>query len=110
VVNGTTEALLLENEVANITLDAMGEGLLRTDLHGHIMYLNRMAEELTGWSRQEARAFSRRTCSDLLRMVQALTKRPKSQPKKVKIRTESLLRSGAIEPRGMRPEDARTKQ
>src|SRR6202521_5430697 len=29
----TSEAMLLENEVAHVTLDSIGEGVLRTDLH-----------------------------------------------------------------------------
>ena len=48
------EAMFLENEVANMTLDSIGEAVLRTDLEGNVTYLNRSAEKMTGWSRQEA--------------------------------------------------------
>ena len=49
------KALVLQNEVANLTLDAIEEAVLRTDINGGITYLNRMAEKLTGWCRDEDR-------------------------------------------------------
>lgn len=60
------EATFLENEVANMTLDSIGEGVLRTDLEGHVTYLNRCAEKMTGWSRQEAQG---RPVSHVLRLI-----------------------------------------
>jgi diguanylate cyclase (GGDEF)-like protein/PAS domain S-box-containing protein len=42
------------SEFANRTLDSIGEAILRTDLCGNVIYLNRMAEKMTGWRRQEA--------------------------------------------------------
>jgi diguanylate cyclase (GGDEF)-like protein/PAS domain S-box-containing protein len=47
-------SVTLENEAANVTLDSIGEAVLRTDIHGNVLFLNRMAERLTGWSREEA--------------------------------------------------------
>ena len=51
---GAADLVALENEVANATLDSIGEAVLRTDKRGNITYLNRVAEELIGWSRDEA--------------------------------------------------------
>jgi len=51
---GAADLVALENEVANATLDSIGEAVLRTDKRGNITYLNRFAEELIGWSRDEA--------------------------------------------------------
>src|ERR1700674_277632 len=48
------KALVLQNEVAKLTLDAIEEAVLRTDINGAVTYLNRMAERLTGWCRGEA--------------------------------------------------------
>ena len=62
--------MLLENEVANITLDLIGEAVLRTDAHGHITYLNRMAEDMTGWRREEARGHA---VGDVLRIVESVS-------------------------------------
>ena len=50
-----TEAMVLENEVANMTLESIAEAVLRTDVQGKVTYLNRKAEEMTGWRREEAR-------------------------------------------------------
>src|SRR6202050_2576166 len=47
-------AMLLENEVAHVTLDSIGEAVLRTDRRGNIVYLNRIAENMTGWLREQA--------------------------------------------------------
>ena len=48
------DVVALENEVANATLDSIGEAVLRTDKRGYIAYLNQLAEKLIGWSRDEA--------------------------------------------------------
>ena len=56
----------LENEMANATLNSIGAGVLRTDLHGNVTYLNRFAEKITGWLREEALG---RPVEDVLRLV-----------------------------------------
>src|SRR5580704_14762531 len=63
-----TEAMVLENEVANMTLDSIGEAVLRTDGQGKVTYLNRKAEEMTGWRREEARG---RPMADVLRLIES---------------------------------------
>jgi diguanylate cyclase (GGDEF)-like protein/PAS domain S-box-containing protein len=62
-----SEAVWLENEIANITLDCIGEAVLRIDIHGHIAYLNRIAEKMTGWSREEALG---RPIADVLKVIE----------------------------------------
>ena len=59
------EAMQLENEVANLTLDSIGEAVLRTDSLGKVTYLNRVGEKVTGWSREEARG---RPVAEVLRL------------------------------------------
>src|ERR1700692_2437011 len=49
------DALLLENEVTNLPLDSIEEAVLRTDSRGNVTYLNRIAEGMTGWRREEVR-------------------------------------------------------
>ena len=66
----SAEAILLENEINNVTLDSIGEGVLRTDLLGNVTYLNRIAEKMTGWSREEALG---RPVADVLRIIDAVT-------------------------------------
>ena len=42
------ESVRVENESKNIILDSIGEAILRTDLSGKVMYLNRAAQIMTG--------------------------------------------------------------
>src|SRR5262245_9665003 len=39
---------------AEATLDSLADAVLSTDLDGHVTYLNRAAEVLTGWPRHAA--------------------------------------------------------
>ncbi len=48
------EALFEEKERAQVTLDSIGDGVLRTDINGRIDFLNAAAEDLTGWAEREA--------------------------------------------------------
>ncbi|HTE48240.1 MAG TPA: diguanylate cyclase [Gemmatimonadaceae bacterium] len=48
------EALFLEQERAQITLDCIGDGVICTDLAGNITFLNTVAERMTRWPRREA--------------------------------------------------------
>jgi diguanylate cyclase (GGDEF)-like protein/PAS domain S-box-containing protein len=61
--------MLLENEITDRTLDLIGEAVLRTNAHGDITYLNRMAEDMTGWRREEARGHA---VADVLRIVESV--------------------------------------
>lgn len=48
------DSLAMEKERLAITLQSIGDGVITTDLNGDIQLLNRVAEELTGWSYEEA--------------------------------------------------------
>ena len=50
----TEAALNREKERALVTLESIGDGVITTDAHGVITYLNPVCEELTGWFRAEA--------------------------------------------------------
>src|SRR6202049_2966993 len=65
------EGMLLEKEVANVTLDSIGEAVLRTDLRGNLTYLNRIAEKMTGWCREEALG---RPVADILRIIDGVSR------------------------------------
>lgn len=45
-------------EKFKVTMDSLGEGVIITDLHAKIWYLNNRAEELTGWRYREAQGRS----------------------------------------------------
>ena len=48
------EVLLRECERARVTLECIGDAVISTDANGKVTYLNAVAEELTGWSREAA--------------------------------------------------------
>jgi diguanylate cyclase (GGDEF)-like protein/PAS domain S-box-containing protein len=48
------EALFVEKERAQVTLNCIGDAVVCTDLSGKITFLNLVAEKMTGWLRQEA--------------------------------------------------------
>ena len=58
------EALFEEKERAQVTLNSIGDAVVSTDVSGRITYLNVIAEDLTGWSQQEAWVVRWRTCSE----------------------------------------------
>lgn len=53
-------------------LRSMGDGIIVTDTQGHILFLNRAAELLTGWQQSEARA---RALPDVFNVVYEDTRR-----------------------------------
>jgi diguanylate cyclase (GGDEF)-like protein/PAS domain S-box-containing protein len=67
---GAAAARFLQNEAANVTLDSMGEAVLRTDTRTHITYLNRIAEQMTGWTREQAIG---RPIAQVLRIIDAVS-------------------------------------
>jgi diguanylate cyclase (GGDEF)-like protein/PAS domain S-box-containing protein len=44
------EALFVEQERAQVTLNSIGDAVISTDLAGRVTYLNQAAEALTGWT------------------------------------------------------------
>ena len=48
------EALYREKELAEVTLNSIGDAVIRTDENTYITYLNPIAERMTGWPCREA--------------------------------------------------------
>jgi diguanylate cyclase (GGDEF)-like protein/PAS domain S-box-containing protein len=65
------DALFIEKERAQVTLNSIGDAVLSTDAKGIVTYLNKIAEEMTGWSSVDAVG---RVVSDVFRVVDALTR------------------------------------
>ena len=71
------EAFFLEKERAAITLNSMGNAVLSTDIFGNVTYLNVVAEDMTGWSRQDA---SGRPLSEVFKIIDGVTREPARNP------------------------------
>lgn len=49
------KALTEEKERLAVTLASIGEGVITTDITGHVVMMNRFASDLTGWNTDDAR-------------------------------------------------------
>jgi diguanylate cyclase (GGDEF)-like protein/PAS domain S-box-containing protein len=71
------DTLFIERDRAQVTLDSIGDAVISTDFRGHVTYLNRAAEQLTG-SAQEA-AFGR-PIREVFRLIHAVSRQPVNCP------------------------------
>jgi len=79
--------LAAEKESLAVTLRSIGDGVITTDTLGHVVMVNRVAEELTGWSHEEAGG---RQLAEVFRVLDAETRKPVSSP------IDHVMSSGAI--------------
>jgi len=84
------EALFREKEGAQITLQSIGDGVITTDQHARIEYLNPVAEELTGWRVEDAMG---RPLEDVFRAFHEETCEPLESPLAVAIRRMRSVKS-----------------
>ncbi len=69
--------LALERERLRITLASIGDAVISTDAEGRVTYLNRVAEELTGWSLEDAAG---RPLPDVFHIVNEITRQLSENP------------------------------
>ncbi len=60
------EALFVEKERAEVTLNSIGDAVISTDVAGNVTFLNQVAETLTGWASLDALG---RPFSEVFRIV-----------------------------------------
>jgi diguanylate cyclase (GGDEF)-like protein/PAS domain S-box-containing protein len=77
------DSLFIERERAQVTLDSIGDAVASTDFRGHVTYLNKAAEQLTGFPQEAA---SGRPIGEVFRLVDAVSRRPVDCPV-----TESII-------------------
>ena len=65
------EALFVEKERAQVTLNCIGDAVICTDISGNITFLNLVAEKMTGWSWQEAAG---RPMAEVFRILDATSR------------------------------------
>jgi diguanylate cyclase (GGDEF)-like protein/PAS domain S-box-containing protein len=71
------EALFVEKERAQVTLNSIGDAVVCTDISGNITFLNLVAEKMTGWSWDEA---SGQPLGEAFRILDAATREPIPNP------------------------------
>jgi PAS domain S-box-containing protein len=71
------DALNMERERLAVTLQSIGDAVIATDTDGRVAMLNRVAEDLTGWSQHEA---SGRSVRDVFRIIDEETGEPAEDP------------------------------
>ncbi len=84
------DALFKEKESAQITLQSIGDGVITTDGHLVVEYLNPTAEELTGWTFEEAQG---KTIDEIFRGFHEETCEPLENPLSVAIRRARAIKS-----------------
>lgn len=75
--NRAREALYLEKDRAQITLEAINDGVITTDINGCIEYMNPAAEKLTSWSSLTAKGLS---VDKVIRFTNEISNKPVDNP------------------------------
>ena len=71
------EALFMEKERAQVTLNSIGDAVLSTDIAGNVTYLNVVAEGMTGWPCDEAIGHP---LAEVFQIVDGVTGEPARNP------------------------------
>ncbi|HEY4357128.1 MAG TPA: EAL domain-containing protein [Acidobacteriaceae bacterium] len=81
--------LFSEKERAEVTLNSIGDAVACTDTPGNITYLNRVAQEMTGWKLDEA---CDRPFGEVIRILDADTRETIPNPAEMAIAQNQALR------------------
>jgi diguanylate cyclase (GGDEF)-like protein/PAS domain S-box-containing protein len=76
------EALFVEKELAQVTLNSIGDAVICTDISGNITFLNLVAEKMTGWSREEAGG---RPMAEVFRILDAKSRETTPNPMEIAV-------------------------
>jgi diguanylate cyclase (GGDEF)-like protein/PAS domain S-box-containing protein len=82
-----TAELAREKELAQVTLQSIGDAVITTDALGRVQYLNPIAEALTGWQQSDAQGLP---LIDVFQIIDEITRQPISSP------VERALKDGCI--------------
>ena len=83
------DALFAERERAEVTLNSIGDAVLSTDNSGIVMYLNLVAEKMTGWSHAEA---SGRPITEVFHIIDGTTRAISRNPVEAVIKQNKVLK------------------
>jgi PAS domain S-box-containing protein len=71
--------LQVSEEKLAVTLNSIGDGVIATDAEGHVIFLNPVAEQLTGWTQAEA---VNRPVDEIFHIINQETRQPSAIPVK----------------------------
>ncbi len=71
-----------------MTLRSIGDGVIATDTEGKILLINKVAEELTGWTQEEAIG---KPCSEVFLIINEKTRKIPEDPVTMVIRTGLIV-------------------
>ncbi len=76
------ETLFAERERAEVTLNSIADAVLSTDINGRVTYMNKVAEHMTGWPREQGIG---KPLEEVLQLVDAVTRQAIPNPMKTAI-------------------------
>src|ERR1700722_2364562 len=82
------DALYEQKERAQVTLNSIGDAVLSTDVTGRLTYLNAIAEDLTGWTLNEALGHP---LEEVFRVIDATTREAVPNPMMQAIRENKTV-------------------
>src|SRR5579864_3721100 len=82
------DALFIEKERAQVTLDSIGDAVLSTNISGKVTYLNLVAESLTGWSREDATG---RSLAEVFHIIDGTTRESCRNPMELAIKQDRTV-------------------
>jgi diguanylate cyclase (GGDEF)-like protein/PAS domain S-box-containing protein len=82
------EELFREKELAQVTLNSIGDAVICTDILGNITFLNLVAVRMTGWSRDEAAG---RPMAEVFRVLDATSRKATPNPMEMAVRQNRTI-------------------
>jgi len=83
------DALFVEKERAEVTLNSIGDAVLCTDISGNVTYLNLFAESMTGWRREEALG---RPLAEVFKIIDGATRQTARDPTETAVERNETVR------------------
>src|ERR1700752_2592383 len=71
------ESLRKQSDWLRVTLSSIGDAVITTDVEGHVTFMNRVAESLTGWAQAEAMGHS---LTDIFKILNEQSRQPVENP------------------------------
>jgi diguanylate cyclase (GGDEF)-like protein/PAS domain S-box-containing protein len=82
------QELFIERDRAQVTLNSIGDAVLSTDVLGNVVYLNAVAEHMTGWSKREAVGHP---LGDVFQILDGATHKPSPNPLELAIQLDKAV-------------------